>query len=149
MIMIEVRGTLISGGVYLAGELVRIEVCFRNLSETKDEHIAVACAEIHCQCSFSEQKVKATCTPKSRLSVDGNTSFAPSLGKAVAREKSSIPIAGRIFYAQLFDHCVVQRDRYSDSRAWWTRNIENLPVRHYSVCTCYVVPEMPLGVAYP
>eukprot|EP00117_Sycon_ciliatum_P047434 scpid100427/ scgid0548/ Retrograde Golgi transport protein RGP1 homolog len=78
--MIEVRGTLISGDVYVPGELVRIEVCFTNLNESKPEMIAVACAEIHCQCSFSEQKVRLNSKPRGRVSTD-YTSFDPSQGE--------------------------------------------------------------------
>ena len=58
--MVDIEATLVGGSVYLAGELVRVEIKFTNRNTTESETLAWASAQIPCQCAYSEQRVRAS-----------------------------------------------------------------------------------------
>lgn len=108
-IMIEVKARLLRGSVFFAGECIECEIIFTNTASerkescnqtcnhavdsqcTKDncetDRLAWASAQIHCQCTVNESRVKLpsrTDRMSDQISTDSNascTSFVPSRGE--------------------------------------------------------------------
>ena len=106
--MIEVKARLLRGSVFFAGECIECEIIFKNTASvgkeacnpacshalnserTKEkcekDRLAWASAQIHCQCSVNESRVKLPSRidrTSDQLSTDSNagcTSFIPSRG---------------------------------------------------------------------
>lgn len=107
--MIEVKARLLRGSVFFAGECIECEIIFTNVADGKKEtcsqtynhtnsdcsnqgyemdRLAWASAQIHCQCTVNESRVKITSNSKTdrtqnQISTDSNascTSFVPSRG---------------------------------------------------------------------
>lgn len=93
--MIEVTARLTRGSVYLAGEVIECILAFRNPAADSNtraqsnsdvcETLAWASAQIHCQCTVSDDKVIFPSTSpvaQEELAVSNkNTSFAPCVGE--------------------------------------------------------------------
>ena len=108
--MIEVKARLLRGSVFFAGECIECEITFTNVADGKKEscsqtynhtndecsnqsyemdRLAWASAQIHCQCTVNESRVKIPAsnsrmdrTPNqiSAVSNASCTSFVPSRG---------------------------------------------------------------------
>ncbi|XP_071964635.1 RAB6A-GEF complex partner protein 2-like isoform X2 [Antedon mediterranea] len=84
--MIDVHACLVRGSVFLAGETIECIITFSNKGQSRNETLAWASAQVHCQCSVSDSKVKLP-TPKSiqqdatGFPIDSVTSFTPNRGE--------------------------------------------------------------------
>lgn len=95
--MIEVTAKLTRGSVFIAGEVIECMITFRNPGAALNarsqsntdvcETLAWASAQIHCQCTVSEEKVVLPSASPSVVAKDGftfpnkNTSFSPCAGE--------------------------------------------------------------------
>ena len=108
--MIEVKARLLRGSVFFAGECIECEIIFTNVADGRQEtcsqpcnhtnsdcsnqshemdRLAWASAQIHCQCTVNESRVKIwssnsrTDRTQNQISTGSNascTSFVPSRG---------------------------------------------------------------------
>ncbi|XP_014662258.1 PREDICTED: RAB6A-GEF complex partner protein 2-like isoform X2 [Priapulus caudatus] len=103
--MIEVKANLLRGSTFLAGETIEYSLIFTYPNNTNVESrssrdavevLAWASAQIHCQCTVSEARVRL---PKSPLptqaevvtATNGSTSFLPNRGERGMCVFSSVP----------------------------------------------------------
>ncbi|XP_033108085.1 RAB6A-GEF complex partner protein 2-like isoform X2 [Anneissia japonica] len=84
--MIDVHACLVRGSVFLAGEAIECVITFSNKGHSRSETLAWASAQLHCQCSVSDSKVKLPIQKSIQQDATGiplgsATSFTPNRGE--------------------------------------------------------------------